>query len=1542
MEVGIQDIVVNIKRKYLNIRADHLKQYPYHLKDVAELELVEEEKDNIHNLFDQLGNGNTCTDQVHSITYTRLFNKGQYGNMSTQGKKLLVLGEAGIGKTILCTSIAEDWANGILFQEFFIVLLLPLCQRNIASVESLPELLNQLCLFNSGDTESCSKNLSSYLTTHENRILIIADEWDKFCESKCSSTDSFLHRLLFGSLFPKTSITVVITARPYSFPSRMLQHIDRFITVRGFSKDTVVECVHSEFSNNMKRISYFLGQLEDNPLVDSMCRVPLNLALICKLTQSFRKPAPFPNTMTGMYKKICWNIARLNILRESDVYKRFVNLSSYRDLPEELQQAWWLLCELAFRNLEKGHDFFSQLEAAMFVSTELESVSYFGFLKSMSQTGFIHPAIEEYLAALHLARQKEEVQLRFIELCTKNVLQHHTHFWRFYFGANETLHSVMNTSIIVQAVQMLSKLHSSDNNEHLLCYCSFEANNKFVNDEVVRALSTTDQSGSVSVNFLNPHNSQDYTAMIHVIESIYIQCSVEINFQNCNLKAKEILRLASALSHCDVSSNVQVKGLDLSDNKLDDTIMVDFFHRTAAALFSLKKLFLRNCGIGTDSIRAITDTLAESSSQSLVQLDLSFNPLSVSSLRTLQHSIESHQSLVRLAILFLKGSLTKGIDMSFFACFIDTLTTRCRSLRRLDLSANNLGKPGNPALSHIISQLTSLRRDFDLCLNPEYMLEVDNNFISVMEESIRNKGTIDHTIAHGIIVGPGRSGKNTLMNRLIGIRPDPDCISPSTGVMETIVKVEVKKMCTVATAVSNLTWQGLEYDEEALELIMTATRDYSVSPSVLKPIHKYIVKKQQMQGTVTNNLAPESCTKTENHTKTESKSSPNRQISKSKVYDIGKFFRRFVKRTSKQPRKTQSVGHESMKKVEETSKNVVVYSSDLAPVDILKRAVKLRRMDALREHLESSWSLYLTNTGGQIEFQEHLSLLACGPSIFFITFPLHHDLEQPYNVQYEYPDGQVKAYQSTATLLEELLQTLATIDALNYGSEQYGDGESNIKPKVFFIGTHRDKLPKITAEEAIKETDKLLQKFVRQTSLFHQGSIQFAQPTKKLIFAVNNLSTDDDEFQKIRSAVQQTVERKQCEDFTVKCPSSWLVFSLILRVKYKSSQVLSFEKCLSIAQECGISDCSELSQALSFIHSKLGLVHYYNVDGLNELVIVDPQILFDRITDLLVNTFTSSHAEVNEIEDFYQKGIFPIAVVERINKKCTSDEKLPFIWLTKLLNYQRIAALFRDHDGKKYFFPSAICHAPEPHSNQQSSSFNSPPRLLIAFESGFCPRGIPGALIKILMTNELMSELPWELLPNRIFRNQVSFGIKAYGDITLKILPTHLEIFLDSNNDITESESSVTCLEAYTQINESMKLVTSQLNKCRYFWGFYCTLDECQAHPHPAKIEWLGSSPSKLKCTITYKRGGLPRGYEVYFFKDALHLNKEIDFCNNGVPKHLGRIADSMYEWEGRIAEELGLTKADVANIKTKYPMDLKLQMYVSQVICMLQIGHNA
>ena len=50
--------------------------------------------------------------------------------------------------------------------------------------------------------------------------------------------------------------------------------------------------------------------------------------------------------------------------------------------------------------------------------------------------------------------------------------------------------------------------------------------------------------------------------------------------------------------------------------------------------------------------------------------------------------------------------------------------------------------------------------------------------------------------------------------------------------------------------------------------------------------------------------------------------------------------------------------------------------------------------------------------------------------------------------------------------------------------------------------------------------------------------------------------------------------------------------------------------------------------------------------------------------------------------------------------------------------------------------------------------------------------------------------------------------------------------------------------------------------------------------------------------------------------EDRLLLDQVLDFKHGGVPHHLGRIADSMDTWEGAVAEELGLTTADVASIR--------------------------
>ena len=69
-----------------------------------------------------------------------------------------------------------------------------------------------------------------------------------------------------------------------------------------------------------------------------------------------------------------------------------------------------------------------------------------------------------------------------------------------------------------------------------------------------------------------------------------------------------------------------------------------------------------------------------------------------------------------------------------------------------------------------------------------------------------------------------------------------------------------------------------------------------------------------------------------------------------------------------------------------------------------------------------------------------------------------------------------------------------------------------------------------------------------------------------------------------------------------------------------------------------------------------------------------------------------------------------------------------------------------------------------------------------------------------------------------------------------------------------------------------------------------------------------------------------------HFFKftvlgNSQILDQVVDCDSGGVSKHLGQIADSMYEWEGPVADQLGLSQVDITAIKTAHPMKFSLQV---------------
>ena len=92
--------------------------------------------------------------------------------------------------------------------------------------------------------------------------------------------------------------------------------------------------------------------------------------------------------------------------------------------------------------------------------------------------------------------------------------------------------------------------------------------------------------------------------------------------------------------------------------------------------------------------------------------------------------------------------------------------------------------------------------------------------LAAVKQAMKIKGILEHTLAHGVFVGPVGSGKSSLLSRLVGEMPSST--SPSTGVANRVVQVEVRKS-SVSVLNAFSTWLKILYDEEAIRLVTQVT-----------------------------------------------------------------------------------------------------------------------------------------------------------------------------------------------------------------------------------------------------------------------------------------------------------------------------------------------------------------------------------------------------------------------------------------------------------------------------------------------------------------------------------------------------------------------------------------------------------------------------------------------------------------------------------------------------------------------------------------------
>ena len=710
---------------------------------------------------------------------------------------------------------------------------------------------------------------------------------------------------------------------------------------------------------------------------------------------------------------------------------------------------------------------------------------------------------------------------------------------------------------------------------------------------------------------------------------------------------------------------------------------------------------------------------------------------------------------------------------------------------------------------------------------------------------MRENRTLTLTIMHGLLSGPPRVGKSTLLSQLFLPRtamssltapPELSAVSsaetPSTGIADRVVQVSVKPSTTVLGTApkAGMKWELQSLDDEAIGLLKAIMTTISQGKATTSQKLTGMIAAFKQRLTWKSSTAPPIA-------------------------------------GQERPKQSTSASPEEKKSHTQNLESTGTTASVNSPSEVFLDAFR-NSQELIQSLLEGSFTFYLTDTSGQPEFQELLAALTAGPSVFFLVFKLPDGLNQKYIVQYVRQGSEKsKPYVSSFTVKEILLQSLASIACTSSYTDQGSGKAEPIKPKVVLVGTHKD----LVSEEQIQAIQRELKEMLQDTDYYRQNVVEFASMDEPAVI-VDNLQPEGQDIQKVRNIIQRISNDPA---FQIAVPYPSLILSLILR--RMADPVITYQQCESIAAQCGITSRKHLNESLTFLHTKLGVVRYFGkIPELREIVIRDPQILFDKISNLISNTFTFEHAHPSTVEKFQQKGLFSLQEITRLT--AGSNDILTTQKLLTLLGHLHIIAPIEDDSGRvvEYFMPCVLSHA-TPSSTDAAVNRSVPP-LLVTFQCGYCPKGIFSALVAYLLSKGTVSGTAWRLKKDGISRNQVTFHAGVDRNIAaVRTYLTHLDVTAQPTRAHGPRNVHKVCSNIRESIQKAIQTVSGTLHySCdsSFSFAFNCYHTACARSNTHAAIRH-GDSPSVSVCSKTGSVEPLQAHHALWFNREIVSYNHQ-------------------------------------------------------------------
>jgi len=552
--------------------------------------------------------------------------EGIFKKKEAKRKVILIEGAPGAGKTMLVWHICKHWGRKELFHQFSILVLAILRDPTVQKAKSVTDVLSHI-FENQRDAQKISSKIEA---CHGRGILFLLDGWDEL-PRKERKRDDFFFRTLIEKPHKHSldEAAIIVTSRPVS-SGDLREFASMRIEIVGFSTPNIKEYFKTclEFEEGHAKEGNLLRAVEDNPLIESICYLPLNAAIVVYLFCAC--DYALPSTYHELFQLLVYHC----IVRYAE--KNGVDIGqhqqlSFENFPEEINKPFEQVCKLAYLATKENVLTFSSATLSDFGVTErlnhlglMQSVTNYLKLGEDRTYHFMHLSLQELLAAYHISKLMPGTQVKVFKEMLHN--PRFTAVFGFYAGftkfKNEGIRDVV--SGIIQSerqkpedktllVSLMNWLYEAQDPQ--LCH--------FVQGELTRDQSGQQNEGNRVLNLsytsLKPSDALSVGYFLSTV-STTIGRHFHANLSCCQIEDHHTRFLLKGLSHCQPTMSRASVEMNLSQNNIHAEGLEDIADFLKIST-TIKVLNLGRNELSQSNVRPLMEALTKNSS--LTELNLS-------------------------------------------------------------------------------------------------------------------------------------------------------------------------------------------------------------------------------------------------------------------------------------------------------------------------------------------------------------------------------------------------------------------------------------------------------------------------------------------------------------------------------------------------------------------------------------------------------------------------------------------------------------------------------------------------------------------------------------------------------------------------------------------------------------------------------------------------------------------------------------------------------------------------------------------------------